>query len=79
MKFHGVLFFPVTPFDRDGGLDEDRLAQHIEGGVAAGAGGVFVACGTGEFHALTPDEVERATRVAVETTAGRGAVVAAAG
>lgn len=79
MKFHGVLFFPVTPFAEDGSLDEGRLAQHIGSGVAAGAGGVFVACGTGEFHALTTDEIERATRVAVETTAGRVPVLAAAG
>ncbi|GAP51686.1 5-dehydro-4-deoxyglucarate dehydratase [Streptomyces azureus] len=79
MKFHGVLFFPVTPFTADGSLDEERLAQHIESGVAAGAGGVFVACGTGEFHALSADEIERATRVAVTTTAGRVPVLAAAG
>ncbi|MFD5134278.1 5-dehydro-4-deoxyglucarate dehydratase [Streptomyces olindensis] len=79
MKFHGVLFFPVTPFAADGSLDEERLAQHIESGVAAGAGGVFVACGTGEFHALTAEEIERATRVAVATTAGRVPVLAAAG
>lgn len=79
MKFHGVLFFPVTPFAADGSLDEERLAQHIESGVAAGAGGVFVACGTGEFHALSPEEIEQATRVAVRTTAGRVPVLAAAG
>ncbi|GAA2765282.1 hypothetical protein GCM10010103_43230 [Streptomyces paradoxus] len=79
MKFHGVLFFPVTPFAADGSLDEERLAQHIDSGVAAGAGGVFVACGTGEFHALSAEEIERATRVAVETTTGRGPVLAAAG
>ncbi|WP_031103263.1 dihydrodipicolinate synthase family protein [Streptomyces sp. NRRL S-146] len=71
MKFHGVLFFPVTPFAADGSLDEERLARHIESGVAAGAGGVFVACGTGEFHALSAEEIERATRVAVETTVSR--------
>ncbi|QJT05838.1 5-dehydro-4-deoxyglucarate dehydratase [Streptomyces asoensis] len=79
MKFQGVLFFPVTPFAADGSLDEERLGRHIEAGVSAGAGGVFVACGTGEFHALDPDELERATRVAVETTAGRVPVLAAAG
>ncbi|MEU3932407.1 5-dehydro-4-deoxyglucarate dehydratase [Streptomyces sp. NPDC029044] len=79
MKFHGVLFFPVTPFAADGSLDEERLAEHIESGVAAGAGGVFVACGTGEFHALSAEEIERATRVAVRTTAGRVPVLAAAG
>ncbi|WP_189871285.1 5-dehydro-4-deoxyglucarate dehydratase [Streptomyces bluensis] len=79
MKFQGVLFFPVTPFSADGSLDEERLAQHIEAGVTAGAGAVFVACGTGEFHALSADEIERATHVAVTTTAGRTPVLAAAG
>ncbi|MCD9875986.1 5-dehydro-4-deoxyglucarate dehydratase [Streptomyces guryensis] len=79
MKFQGVLFFPVTPFAADGSLDEERLARHIESGVAAGAGGLFVACGTGEFHALTTVEIERATRVAVEVADGRVPVLAAAG
>ncbi|MBK3646289.1 5-dehydro-4-deoxyglucarate dehydratase [Streptomyces sp. MBT33] len=79
MKFQGVLFFPVTPFAPDGSLHEERLARHIDSGVAAGAGGVFVACGTGEFHALTAGEIERATRVAVETVGGRVPVLAAAG
>ncbi|WP_033437102.1 5-dehydro-4-deoxyglucarate dehydratase [Saccharothrix sp. NRRL B-16314] len=79
MQLDGVLFFPVTPFGTDGGLAEDVLAEHVERGVAAGAGGVFVACGTGEFHALEPAEVERAVAVAVEATAGRVPVFSGAG
>ncbi|NGO45209.1 5-dehydro-4-deoxyglucarate dehydratase [Streptomyces ureilyticus] len=78
-KLKGVQFFPVTPFGTDGALAGELLAQHIDSGVRAGAGGVFVACGTGEFHALSPEEIERATRVAVETTAGRVPVLSAAG
>ncbi len=79
MQLDGVLFFPVTPFDVNGALAEDVLAEHVERGVAAGAGGVFVACGTGEFHALEPSEVERAVSVAVEATAGRVPVFSGAG
>jgi 5-dehydro-4-deoxyglucarate dehydratase len=79
MRFDGVLFFPVTPFDSAGELAEDALAEHVKHGVAAGPGGVFVACGTGEFHALEPGEFERAVRVAVEVTAGRVPVLAGAG
>ncbi|MCC8244562.1 5-dehydro-4-deoxyglucarate dehydratase [Saccharothrix luteola] len=79
MQLDGVLFFPVTPFDADGALAEDVLAEHVERGVAAGAGGVFIACGTGEFHALEPSEVERAVAVAVEATAGRVPVFAGVG
>ncbi|ONI87122.1 5-dehydro-4-deoxyglucarate dehydratase [Saccharothrix sp. ALI-22-I] len=79
MQLDGVLFFPVTPFDANGGLAEDVLAEHVKRGVAAGAGGVFVACGTGEFHALEPSEVERAVAVTVEATAGRVPVFSGAG
>ncbi|MEV5324995.1 hypothetical protein AB0K67_12640 [Nonomuraea sp. NPDC052634] len=51
MRSGGVLVLPVTPFGPDGGLAESVLARHVADGVAAGAGGVFAACGTG---ALTP-------------------------
>ena len=51
--FRGVLFFPVTPFTAPGDVDLDLLARHVTRGVDAGAGGVFIACGTGEFHART--------------------------
>ncbi|SDH13615.1 5-dehydro-4-deoxyglucarate dehydratase [Lentzea fradiae] len=79
MRLDGVLFFPVTPFDTEGNIAYDVLAEHIEHGVSAGPGAVFVACGTGEFHALGLEEFERAVAVAVETTAGRVPVFAGAG
>ncbi|MEE2057107.1 5-dehydro-4-deoxyglucarate dehydratase [Rhodococcus artemisiae] len=75
----GVLFFPVTPFGPDGEVDYDRLAQHLERGVAAGPGGVFIACGTGEFHALGLAEYGRIVKRAVEIVAGRVPVFAGAG
>ncbi|GAA0514308.1 putative 5-dehydro-4-deoxyglucarate dehydratase 1 [Paractinoplanes deccanensis] len=79
MLFEGVLFFPVTPFGPDGELDEATLAKHVDRGITAGAGGVFVGCGTGEFHALSPAEIERCARVAATAAAGRVPVLAAAG
>ena len=79
MRLDGVLFFPVTPFTPSGELAEDVLAEHIERGVAAGPGAVFVACGTGEFHALEPAEFQRAVQVAVRTVAGRVPVFAGVG
>jgi 5-dehydro-4-deoxyglucarate dehydratase len=79
MTFEGVLFFPVTPFGVDGGIDEGVLAKHIGQGVDAGAGAVFAGCGTGEFHALSTDEIEACARVAVAATAGRTPVFGAAG
>jgi 5-dehydro-4-deoxyglucarate dehydratase len=79
MRLDGVLFFPVTPFDPDGGLAEQILARHVAAGVAAGAGGVFTACGTGEFNALDHDEYTRVVSTAVTATAGRVPVFAGAG
>lgn len=77
--FNGLLFFPITPYARDGEVDLKELAAHIERGVGAGAGGVFVACGTGEFSALELDEYAEVVRTAVETIAGRVPVFAGAG
>ena len=77
--FDGVLFFPVTPFTETGEVDFGALARHIASGVDAGPGGVFIACGTGEFHALEPEEFSRVVRTAVEVVDGRVPVYAGAG
>ncbi|WP_395109897.1 5-dehydro-4-deoxyglucarate dehydratase [Actinomadura sp. SCN-SB] len=79
MKLEGVLFFPVTPFGNDGGVAADVLAEHVRRGMAHGPGGVFVACGTGEFPSLSEDEHELAVRTAVGEVAGRVPVIAGAG
>jgi 5-dehydro-4-deoxyglucarate dehydratase len=79
MEFDGILFFPVTPFDAHGHVDEEVLAQHVSAGVANGAGGVFPACGTGEFHALSAAEAHSVVSTAVAAVGGRVRVVAGAG
>jgi 5-dehydro-4-deoxyglucarate dehydratase len=75
----GPLFFPVTAYDPDGSVDLDTYREHVRRGVEAGAAAVFACCGTGEFHALAPEEFEDCVRAAVEETAGRVPVVAGAG
>jgi 5-dehydro-4-deoxyglucarate dehydratase len=77
--FNGLLFFPVTPYQSDGEVDLAELAAHIKRGVDAGAGGVFVACGTGEFSALEPEEYGAVVATAVDVIAGRVPVFAGAG
>ncbi|WP_065571082.1 5-dehydro-4-deoxyglucarate dehydratase [Microbacterium oleivorans] len=79
MNFDGILFFPVTPFDSDDRVETDLLTQHVSAGVDAGAGGVFPACGTGEFHALSAGESALVVRTAVTAVAGRVPVIAGAG
>ncbi|MFF7792686.1 5-dehydro-4-deoxyglucarate dehydratase [Streptomyces sp. NPDC007991] len=75
----GPLFFPVTAYGPDGSVDLDTYRTHVRRGVEAGAAAVFACCGTGEFHALTPEEFEACVRVAVEAAEGRVPVVAGAG
>jgi 5-dehydro-4-deoxyglucarate dehydratase len=77
--FDGVLFFPVTPFTESGDVDTERLAQHVANGVDAGPGGVFIACGTGELHALEASELRGIVRTAVDVVGGRVPVYAGAG
>jgi len=78
-RLDGLLFFPVTAFGPDGGLDLDAFRAHVRAGVDAGAAAVFACCGTGEFHALTPEEFGACVAAAVEESAGRVPVVAGAG
>ena len=75
----GPLFFPVTAYGPDGSVDLDTYRTHVRRGVEAGAAAVFACCGTGEFHALTPEEFEACVRAAVEAADGRVPVVAGAG
>jgi len=77
--FSGVLFFPVTPFTPTGAVDTEALAEHLRRGLAAGPGGVFAACGTGEFHALDAEEYGRVVHTAVQATGGAVPVFAGAG
>ncbi|MET9800000.1 5-dehydro-4-deoxyglucarate dehydratase [Streptomyces sp. NPDC006368] len=78
-RLDGLLFFPVTAYGPDGALDLDTFRAHVRGGIEAGAAAVFACCGTGEFHALTPEEFQACVAAAVEEAAGRVPVVAGAG
>jgi 5-dehydro-4-deoxyglucarate dehydratase len=78
-RLDGLLFFPVTAFGPDGSLDLDAFRTHVRQGIDAGAAAVFACCGTGEFHALTPEEFGLCVEAAVAEAAGRVPVVAGAG
>ncbi|GAB3212864.1 5-dehydro-4-deoxyglucarate dehydratase [Marinactinospora endophytica] len=78
MEFDGILFFPVTPFDARGRLDEAALERHLRSGLEHRPGGVFAACGTGEIHALSTAEHARVVRAAVTAAGGGVPVVAGA-
>lgn len=79
LAFDGVLFFPVTPFDAAGRVDLDVFAEHVAGRMGFAPGGVFPACGTGEFHALSAREVADVVGAAVDAVGGRVPVIAGSG
>lgn len=76
----GVLGFPLSAFSADGlDLDLEGFEAHVRRHLEHGVGGLFVACGTGEFSALTPDEFRTIVRTSLDVVGGRVPVIAGAG
>ncbi|MFP3390563.1 5-dehydro-4-deoxyglucarate dehydratase [Brevibacillus sp. SIMBA_040] len=67
----GILGFPVAPMDKDRKLDVKGLESNIRFLMDEGLSSIFVACGAGEFHALSNEEYREMVEVAVATTKGK--------
>jgi 4-hydroxy-tetrahydrodipicolinate synthase len=77
--FEGSMVALVTPFNKDGQADKEKIKQLVEFHISKGTD-VIVPCGcTGEAATLTHDEQEDIIRFVVETVAGRLKVVAGTG
>jgi len=69
----------VTPFARDGSVDERALRRLVDWQIAEGVH-FLVPCGsTGEAATMTAEEHRRVVEIVVDQTAGRVPVVAGAG
>jgi 4-hydroxy-tetrahydrodipicolinate synthase len=69
----------VTPFTRDGSVDERALRDLVDWQIAEGIH-FLVPCGsTGEAATMTPAEHRRVVEIVVEQAAGRVPIVAGAG
>jgi 5-dehydro-4-deoxyglucarate dehydratase len=79
MRLSGLLAFPLTPFTATDEVDLGAFRDHVEGVLSHGPTAVFVACGTGEFTALTGTEYGAVVRAAVAVTGGRVPVFAGVG
>jgi 4-hydroxy-tetrahydrodipicolinate synthase len=74
-----VLTAIVTPFDKDGAVDDEQfraLARHV---IDSGADGLVVAATTGEAPTLTDDEKLALWRAAVEEVGDGATVIASTG
>jgi 5-dehydro-4-deoxyglucarate dehydratase len=79
MRLDGLLAFPLTPFTADDEIDVMAFGEHLEGLLAHSPSAVFVACGTGEFAALSVAEWQAIIRAATTIVGGRIPVFAGVG
>ncbi|MCL6517053.1 5-dehydro-4-deoxyglucarate dehydratase [Alicyclobacillus sp.] len=75
----GIHGFPVAPFDAEGRLDLEALAANVAFLVENRLKSIFVACGSGEFHALSREEYRAMLETAVSVASGRVPVYAGVG
>jgi N-acetylneuraminate lyase len=72
MNIQGIFPAVLTPFRKDGALDLDRFARHVDRLYAAGVHGIYAGGNAGEWQALTQDERKAIAQTAVELSRGRG-------
>jgi 5-dehydro-4-deoxyglucarate dehydratase len=67
----GILGFPVAPMNPQGRIDTQALEANINFLIEGGLSSIFVACGAGEFHALSHSEYQTMVEVSVATAKGK--------
>ena len=77
--FQGVFTALITPFTRDGKVDEQALRKLVDFQIDGGIDGLVPVGTTGESPTLSPEETEQVIRVVVEQAAGRVPVIAGTG
>ena len=77
--FEGVFTALITPFTKDGKLDEQALRKLVDFQIDQGIDGLVPVGTTGESPTLSPEETERVIRIVVEQTGGRVPVIAGTG
>lgn len=75
----GISGVHITPYAADGSPEPRQLARVIDRIAVAGIHNIVSAGNTGEFYALTPDEVRLVHDTAVEANAGRSLFTAGVG
>jgi 4-hydroxy-tetrahydrodipicolinate synthase len=70
----GAFVVSITPFTRDGALDEAGLRAHLSRMAEADVGVYVGGGGSGEGYTLSPDEHRRVAEIAVDELRGRAPV-----
>lgn len=74
----GVLPAMVTPFDKEGKINEKALIKLINHLLDGGVHGIFAVGTTGEFYGLSHEEYRRLLQITVDQVKGRVPVYAGA-
>src|ERR671931_1148707 len=78
-SFRGSFTALVTPFSKDGALDEKAFRALVAWQIAEGSSGLVPVGTTGESPTLSHEEHREVVRACVEVAKGRVPVVAGAG
>lgn len=76
MIFSGLLAYPITPTDSDGGLGLDSLGHHVAELAGSGVSGISMLGSSGGFPYLNRSEHALVVRTAVEAAAGLVPIIA---
>jgi len=76
VDWHGSFAVIVTPFTREGDIDEDGYRRVVELVIEAGCHGVISAGSTGQFFLMSADERKRVIAIAADQASGRVPVLA---
>lgn len=77
--FKGSITALVTPFTKDGSLDEKAFRAFVEWQISEGSNGLVPVGTTGESPTLSHEEHHRIVEICVEVAGGRVPVIAGAG
>lgn len=67
----GILGFPIAPLNDDGQLEIAAFEHNVRFLIEEGLSAIFVACGSGEFHALAPGEYRMMVEGALSVADGK--------
>jgi 4-hydroxy-tetrahydrodipicolinate synthase len=76
MNWTGVMPAITTPFQEDGSVDLEFLAQHVDWLITNGSTGIVALGSLGEGGTLSPEEKLDVLRVCVDSSAGRVPIIA---
>jgi len=79
MEIKGLFTAIITPFDKEGGLDEEGLRSNIDFQIEQGVDGIVPVGTTGESATLSEEEHKKVVEISIDQVNGRILVLAGTG